>query len=212
MEVLPSDLPHVLSELAPAARGAALGDLFGVAYDDLHRHAHRQRLGWAGAHTVNTTALVHEAFEKLAGASDVSFQSRAHFLAVAARAMRQVLLDYAKGQHAQKRGGGRDRVSLGDAQLAEAAPEPRLDHLLTLNDSLERLAAFNPEGARVVECRFFGGMSVEETAAALGVSEPTVKRRWRAARAWLHRELAAEPAERRSPAQGAPALAPTLPD
>jgi RNA polymerase sigma factor (TIGR02999 family) len=192
MEVPLTERPTLFSELAPVTQGD-LPRLFGLAYDDLLRHAHRQRLGWAGAHTVNTTALVHEAYEKLAGAADLSFQNRAHFLAVAARAMRQVLLDYAKGQHAQKRGGGRDRVSLGDAELAEVAPEVRVDHLLTLHDALERLSAFNPEGAHVVECRFYGGMTVEETAAALGVSEPTVKRRWRAARAWLHRELALVP-------------------
>jgi len=163
--------------------------LFLLVYDELHRQAHRQRAGWVAARTLNTTALVHEAYEKLLGASDVGFKSRAHFLAVAARAMRQILLDYAKGQRAQKRGGDRDRVSLGDHQMAEIAPEPDFERLIALDDALSRLKSFNVDGARVVECRFYAGMTVEETAAALGVSEPTVKRRWRSARAWLHQEL-----------------------
>jgi RNA polymerase sigma factor (TIGR02999 family) len=168
---------------------AAMDRLFALVYEELHSQAHRQRAGWLSARTLNTTALVHEAYEKLMGASEVAFSSRAHFLAVSARAMRQILLDYAKSQRAQKRGGDRDRVSLGDWQLAEVAPEPAFDRLIALDDALTRLKSFNPEGARVVECRFFAGMTVEEAAAALGVSEPTVKRRWRSARAWLLREL-----------------------
>ncbi len=191
------EVTRLLDEVSGQVDGvsnAAMDRLFMLVYDELRRQAHRQRGGWMAARTLNTTALVHEAYEKLLGAADVGFSSRAHFMAVAARAMRQILLDYAKAQRAQKRGGDRDRVSLGDFQMAEVAPDPGYDRLIALDDALERLRVFNPDGARVVECRFYAGMTVEETAAALGVSEPTGKRRWRTARAWLYRELEGMPA------------------
>jgi RNA polymerase sigma factor (TIGR02999 family) len=168
----------------------AFGELFGLVYDELHRQAHRQRAGWYNARTLNTTALVHEAYAKLVDGADVPFESRAHLLAVAAKAMRHILLDYVKARQAQKRGGDRDRVTL-DAGLAVS--EEETTQLLALEQALERLQEMSAEAARIVECRFFGGMSVEETAEALGVSASTVKRRWRMARAWLHRELTAIP-------------------
>ena len=174
----------------PGARDEAFGELFEIVYDELHRQAQRQRAGWHNARTLNTTALVHEAYAKLVEGADVRFESRAHLLAVAAKAMRQILLDYVKAQQAQKRGGDRDRVTLDDGL---AVSDEETTQLLALDQALERLQAMSPEAARIVECRFFGGMSVEETAEALGVSESTVKRRWRTARAWLHRELTAVP-------------------
>jgi RNA polymerase sigma-70 factor, ECF subfamily len=187
------EVTMLLEEIGRSDGGAgsdgAIDRLFMLVYDELHNQAHRQRAGWVAARTLNTTALVHEAYEKLLGASEVGFKNRAHFLAVSARAMRQILLDYAKSQRAQKRGGDRDRVTLGDFQQAEVAPEPEYERIIALDDALNKLKQFNPDGARVVECRFYAGMTVEEAAAALGVSEPTVKRRWRSARAWLHREL-----------------------
>lgn len=157
---------------------------FARAYGELCRRAERLRAGWHGADTMNATALVHEAYEKMAAAGPLRFESEAHFLAVAARAMRQVLLDYAKGRRAQKRGGGAPRVPLG-----EHADGASFEQVLALDEAVERLRAFDPEGAEVVTCRFYAGLSVEETAAALALSAPTVKRRWRAARAWLYREL-----------------------
>lgn len=174
-----------------AVSGPALDRLFAIAYHELRSRAHHQRAGWAGAETLNTTALVHEAYEKILGSSEVRFENRAHFLAIASRAMRQVLLDYAKSQRALKRGGDRARVTLGDAEMRSTQSDPMFFQVIALSDAMDRLQTFNPEGARVVECRFFGGMTVEETAVALGVSEPTVKRRWRAARAWLHHALTA---------------------
>ncbi len=165
---------------------AAFDRLFALVYDELHLQAHRQRAGWANARTLNTTALVHEAYAKLADAEGLSFESRSHLLGVAAKAMRQVLLDYVKAQNALKRGGDRDRVTMADDHAVEDEQSARL---FALEDALEQLGAMSPEAARVVECRFLAGMSVEETAEALGISDSTVKRRWRTARAWLHRVL-----------------------
>ncbi len=182
-------LLHALGTEAPEE--AAFGQLFDLVYDELRRQAHRQRAGWASARTLNTTALVHEAYAKLVGGADVAFESRAHLLAVSARAMRQVLLDYAKAQRAQKRGGGRDRVTLLEDGPGLGTDEPT-SRLFALEGALARLSVMSEEAARIVECRFFAGMSVEETAAALGLSESTVKRRWRTARAWLYRTLADE--------------------
>ena len=180
------DVTRLLDAMRSDADGEAFGELFGLVYDELHRQAHRQRAGWHNARTLNTTALVHEAYAKLVDGADVPFESRSHLLAVAAKAMRQILLDYVKAQRAQKRGGDRDRVTLDDGL---AIAEDETVRLLALDQALDTLHAMSPEAARIVECRFFGGMSVEETAEALGVSDSTVKRRWRTARAWLHREL-----------------------
>lgn len=123
---------------------------------------------------------------KLHGLDRIVCESRAHFLAIAARAMRQVLVDYAVATHAQKRGGRRQRVSLDEAMLLVERP---VDQLIAIDRQLERLEAINPRLVRVVECRFFSGMSVDETAQALHASPATVKRDWTLARAWLHREL-----------------------
>ena len=193
MSAAPSEVTRLLDALRDESlRDESLHDasfdrLFALVYDELHRQAHRQRAGWANARTLDTTALVHEAYAKLVGGADLAFESRAHLLAVAAKAMRQVLLDYAKAQRAQKRGGGYDRVTLNEERVAPDEPTSRL---FALEAALERLGAMSPEAARIVECRFFGGMSVEETAEALGLSDSTVKRRWRTARAWLYRALA----------------------
>jgi len=164
--------------------------LFDRVYDELRVLARRQRRRWRGDHTLDTTALIHEAYMKLVDGSRVGAGSRAHFFALASKAMRHVLCNYAREKAALKRGGGMERVTLEDEGLAAAAPlDSGSAALAALDDALDRLAELEPRQARVVECRFFGGMSVEETAAALGVSPRTVKRDWAVAQAWLHREI-----------------------
>jgi len=164
---------------------SAADRLLPVLYRELHRLAegylNRERPG----HTLQATALVNEAWLKLADQS-ATWQSRAHFLGVAAQAMRRILVDHARRRAAQKRGGNGARVTLADDVAAVAGGDV---DLVLLDDALDRLAALDARQARVVEMRFFAGLDVVETAAALGVSEKTVKRDWAAAKAWLHREL-----------------------
>jgi RNA polymerase sigma factor (TIGR02999 family) len=168
-------------------RGAAAVDrLFPVLYRELKGIARRQRRNERPDHTLTTTALVHEAYVKLRGLQRMTWQDRAHFLAVAAQAMRRVLVDYAVERKAQKRGGQRERVVLDDTMLQVVHP---FEQLLAIDAQLRRLEALNKRLARIVECRFFSGMSVEETAHVLDLSPATVKRDWSLARAWLHREL-----------------------
>lgn len=170
-----------------------MGQLFQLLYDELHNQAQRQRRDWQGEYTMNTTALVHEAYEKLVGSSKSTFYSRAHFMAVAAQAMRQILYDYAKSKRAIKRGGNAPRTSL-DVLEWEAGEDNNMSMavLLELSEVMEQLHAINPAGAKVLECRFFAGMTIEETATALDVSEATVKRRWRVAKAWLYKEMVSD--------------------
>ena len=167
----------------------AVDRLVPLVYDELRRIAHRRLRGERADHTLDTTALVHEAYLELAGARDMPWRSREHFLAVAARAMRRVLIDYAVQRGAQKRNAGRPTVPLDEVEGLLRASGQRLEELLALDEALERLAAVSERQCQVVECRFFAGMSVEDTAAALGTSPATVKRDWTVARAWLHREL-----------------------
>jgi RNA polymerase sigma-70 factor, ECF subfamily len=166
---------------------SAADRLLPVVYGELRRLAagclRRERTG----HTLQPTALVNEAWMKLAG-QDAPWQNRAHFLGVAAGAMRRILVDHARRRHAQKRGGGDLRVTLTDG-VAASASGGDVD-LVLLDGALERLAALDARQARMVTMRFFAGLTVEETAEALGVSEKTVKRDWAAAKAWLRRELA----------------------
>ena len=165
----------------------AVDRLFPILYQELKRIARRQRRRERRDHTLNTTGLVHEAYVKLLGLDRINWQNRAHFLAVAAQAMRRVLVDYAVAKQAQKRDGHRQRVSLDEAMLQVERP---VDELIAIDAQLTRLEELNPRLARVVECRFFSGMSIEETALAVSSSPATVKRDWRLARSWLHRELA----------------------
>ena len=164
-----------------------------LVYDELHELAKRQRRRWNGDDTLNTTALVHEAYLRLVDQSAPQWSSHPHFLAVASRAMRQILLDNAKRRHAAKRGGKQQHVPLEELEaslkssgdVSSAASET----IIALEESLRRLEEYNPDMGRIVECRFFGGMTVEDTAAALGVSPATVKRRWAMAQAWLYGDL-----------------------
>jgi RNA polymerase sigma factor (TIGR02999 family) len=170
----------------------ALDRVFSELYDELQFLARRQRQRWDGNQTLNTTALVHEAYLKLVGQSALSLRSRGHFFALASRAVRHILCNYRRDQEAQKRGGGQKAVPLEDAGEAVAIGgpgAPGADRILALDEALTRLEAAHPRPARVVECRFFGGLTVEETAAALEISVRTVKRDWAFAQAWLHGEL-----------------------
>jgi RNA polymerase sigma factor (TIGR02999 family) len=171
----------------------AFNELLPLVYDELHRIAARQRQRWDGDETLDTTALIHEAYLKLANQSAPEWQNRAHFLGVAATAMRQILIDYARRKCATKRGGERTHLQLheidGALLQSERVPDASDDLLIALYDSLHRLARSNARQMRIVECRFFGGMSVEDTAEALGVSTATVKRGWSLAQAWLYRDL-----------------------
>ncbi len=164
-----------------------MDELFTLVYAELRRIAGRQLRGERANHTLCTTALVHEAWVELAKLERIRWQSRAHFLALAAQAMRRVLIDYAVARRSQKRGGGRTPETLEDDALIAVTERP--DEFIALDEALQRLATINERHARIVECRFFGGMSVEETADVLETSPATVKRDWAVARAWLNREL-----------------------
>ena len=168
----------------------ALGRLLPRVYDELRRIARARLRRERADHTLSTSEVVHEAFLELVPFDGVDWQSRTHFYAVASRAMRNVLVDHAERRGAAKRGGGRRAESLHDL-LEEQVPaaEREIDDLIAIDEALDRLEALDPRKARVVECRFFGGLSLEETARALGSSPATVSRDWTFARAWLHREL-----------------------
>jgi len=166
--------------------GDVLDELLPLVYGELRRMAHRHVARERRQHTLSTTALVHEAYLKLVDQTQVSARGRAYFFAAVARAMRQVLVDAARRRGREKRGRGEVPLDVDDLQVAV---EGFAADLLELDEALERLAALYPRQAGVVECRFFGGLSVEETAEALGLAARTVKRDWSLARAWLYREL-----------------------
>jgi RNA polymerase sigma factor (TIGR02999 family) len=184
---------RLLAELADG-NAAAVDGLFSLLYDELRSIAHRQRRRWHGDQTMQTTALVHEAFLKLVDQERIAAESRAHFLAVVSRAMRHILCNYARDRGAQKRGGAVEHVVLdesrGDAPPTGSASEPS-EVLIALDEALAHLERIDPRQSKVVECRFFGGLTIEETASALRVSPRTVKRDWAMAQAWLHREMTA---------------------
>jgi RNA polymerase sigma factor (TIGR02999 family) len=191
-----NSLQRTVSELLVELRSGdpqAFDELLPLVYDELHRLAHAQRRRWHGDDTLNTTALLHEAYLRLAAHSAPGWQSRAHFFAVASRAMRQILLDYAKGRRRAKRGGGHRPLPLHEIEAAlKTAGDPSevgAEVLVALDDSLRRLDEHDPRQSRIVECRFFGDMRVEDTAEALGISPATVKRGWAMAQAWLYRDL-----------------------
>jgi RNA polymerase sigma factor (TIGR02999 family) len=183
---------RLLREVGAGDRDA-FDALVPLVYDELRLLARRQRRRWHGDESLNTTALMHEAYLRLAHQSSPEWSSRPHFLAVASRAMRQVLLDYAKRRHAAKRGGAAKTVSLDEVEEAllahDAFSDAHSEALLAVEEALCRLERHEPQHARVVECRFHGGLTIEDTAEALGISPATVKRRWALAQTWLYREL-----------------------
>ena len=163
----------------------AVDRLHELVYEELRRLARTVRRGRAGM-TLNTTALVHEAYIKLAPSDALDLNDKMHFMRVAARAMRQVLANSARARMAEKRGGGWKDVTLS---TAVDKPVVRPEELVAMDEALERLAVLDPRQAEIVDCRFFAGLTIEETAEAVGVGPATVKREWRSARAWLAREL-----------------------
>ena len=168
-----------------AADGAARDEVVTLVYDELRRIAHRYLLGERIGHTLQTTALVNEAYLRMTELHRVQWTDRTHFFAMAATLMRRILVDYARQRNRDKRGGGLSIVTLDQHDVAA---ETRLD-IEALDGALERLAALDPAQARIVELRFFSGLTVDETAAALGISPSTVKRDWASAKAWLLIEL-----------------------
>ena len=175
----------MLAELN-AGNQDALSTLVPLVYEELRRLAARYMRREPSNQTLQATALVHEAYLRLVVQRDVHWQNRAHFFAIAAQAMRRILVSRARAAHASKRGGGAPDVSLDDIALVSS--EPTVD-LIALDTALQRLHAIDPQQSRVVELRFFGGLTVEEAAEALDLSASTVKREWRIAKAWLRREM-----------------------
>jgi RNA polymerase sigma factor (TIGR02999 family) len=169
----------------------ALNRLMPIVYEELRAIAGRYLSRESVGHTLQSTALVHEAYFKLVGQNRVQWQSRAHFFGIAAQMMRRILVDHARRQHRDKRGGPVTKLSLDEA-MATAAPEIEVD-LLALDEALTSLARIDPRGARIVELRFFSALTIEETAEVLDVSTGTVKRDWSAARVWLYREMQSRP-------------------
>lgn len=179
------DVTEMLANYRAGERGA-VERIVPVLYDELRVLAARELRGERRDHTLQVTALVHEAFLKLVAQDRQDYSNRAHFLAVAALAMRRVLLHHAEKRRAEKRGGGVTRVTLDEAQLQG---DDRSADVLAVDEALRRLAAMDADKARLVELRYFGGMTSEECAEALGVSQRTVEREWRFARAWLRADL-----------------------
>ena len=168
----------------------ALDRLTPLVYNELRRIAHRYVRRERNGHTLETTALVNEAYVRLAGSKNIAWENRSHFFAATAQVMRHVLIDHARRRLYAKRGGDVQHVPLTDAE--SQMTEQRADELIALNEALHELATLDPRKARVVEMRYFGGLSLEETAETLDVSLMTVRRDWRAAKAWLFRKMKAE--------------------
>lgn len=169
-----------------AGRSDAIARLFTLVYDELRRIAHCHLLGQGEGHTLDTTGLVHEAYLRMADQTRVEWKDRHHFYAVASRAMRHIIVDHARRHNAAKRGGGQPAVELVEGTIAV---EERAELLLALDEALQRLEALDERLGRVVECRFFGGLTEDETAEVLGVTSRTVRRDWTKAKGWLYREL-----------------------
>lgn len=181
------DVTRALTELAQGD-AHALDRLFPLVYDQLRDMARLALRHERRDHTLSATALVHEAYLKLVRLDRIDWRGRAHFFGVCAPLMRRILISHARARNADKRGGGAEQTTLDDALVAA---EARPAELVALDEALTRLEAMSPRQARVVECRYFAGMDIEETAVALGVSPATVKREWTVARAWLNREMSA---------------------
>jgi RNA polymerase sigma factor (TIGR02999 family) len=180
-----AEFTRLLREVG-GGRRESLDRLVPLVYEELRAVAHAHLLGERTGHTLNTTALVHEAYIRLVDIRQVTWQDRAHFCGMASRAMRRILIDHARARLREKRGGGAIHVSLDDSV---GLPAERAVDLIALDDALSKLETLDERQARFVECRFFAGLTLEETAEALGVSLATAKRDWTLCRAWLNREM-----------------------
>ncbi|MBS1856277.1 MAG: sigma-70 family RNA polymerase sigma factor [Acidobacteria bacterium] len=182
--------PDVTQLLAQWSRGdqAALEQLLPLVYGELRRLASAYLRRERSNHTLQSTALVHEAFLRMVNQRDVQWKNRAHFFAIAAQMIRRILVDYARSQHAEKRGSGAVKLALDDAMAVPQAPVAGVD-LLGLNDALDKLGTLDERQSRIVELRFFAGLSIEETAEVMSLSPASIKREWQTARAWLFREM-----------------------
>ena len=183
-----SEITRLLVEIGQGSR-TAVDQLVPLVYEELQRVAHRHMKNERAGHTLNTTALVHEAYLRLVDQTRVEVNDRSHFYAVAARAMRQIIIDYVRSRSAAKRGEGRLAISLDRVQVGF---DDQAEWLIVLDDALTRLSSLNRRLTRVFECRFFGGLTEKETAEALKVPLRTVQRDWRKGKAWLRRELAVQ--------------------
>lgn len=182
---VPARVTALLAELSKGNQ-EALAELMPLVYTELRRVAGYYLGRERGSHTLQATALVHETYLRLVEQKDARWENKEQFLRVASQLMRRILVDYSRGRHAAKRGGHAGKVFLKEALLADKG---KAAEVVALDDALNRLAELDPQQARLVELRFFGGLSIEETAAVLGIAPATVKRHWNVAKAWLAREL-----------------------
>ena len=184
-------LPEVTQLLVAWGNGdqVARDQLMSVVYQELHRLAHHYMKRESPGHTLQTSALVNEAFMRLIDQKDVRWQNRAHFFGIAAQMMRRILVDYARSRNYAKRGGGARPISLDEGLTVSLE---RSAEVVQVHEALEQLAKFDPRKSQIVELRFFGGLSIEETARVLGVSQGTVMRDWTLAKAWLRKEIVSE--------------------
>jgi RNA polymerase sigma factor (TIGR02999 family) len=191
MEDTPPTTPQVTQLLIAWGKGdqVARDQLMSLVYEELHRLAHRYMKRESPGHTLQTSALVNEAFVRLVGQKNVRWQNRAHFFGIAAQMMRRILVDYARSRNFAKRGGGAAQISLDEALIVS---DERSAEVVSVHEALERLAEFDPRKSQLVELRFFGGLSIDETAQVLNVSPGTVMRDWTLAKAWLRREISSE--------------------
>jgi RNA polymerase sigma factor (TIGR02999 family) len=185
VEAKPGEVTQLLARLRRGDK-AAEEKLVPLIYGELRRLAGNYFRGERPGHTLQPTALVHEAYLRLSDLKEIDWQNSGHFFAIAAQMMRRILIDHARSHRSEKRGGGWHAVELETVSIGSAQP---FDHLLALDEALERLSHLDPRQARIVELKFFGGLTEEQVAIALGVSTRTVKRDWRLAKAWLYQEL-----------------------
>lgn len=183
--ISPQDVTRLLADWSKGD-GAALDKLVPLVHAELRRIAQRQMNQERAGHTLQATALVNEAYLKLAGESSFEWHDRAHFYAVCAQVMRHILIDHARAHARDKRGGGAIQVSLNDVAVIDAGPA---EDVVALDEALRELETQDPQKGRIVELRYFGGLTIEETAEVLGISPRTVRREWRRAKAWLYRMI-----------------------
>jgi len=184
-EPSPQDVSQLLIEWSNGDK-SALDKLTPLIYDELRRLAHHYMSHERTGHTLQTTALVNEAYLRLVNRKDVRWQNRAHFFAISAKLMRSILVDHARSHAYAKRGGGAPKVALDEALIVS---QERAGEVVALDDALQRLEQIDPQQSHIVELRFFAGLTIEETSAVLDLSPATIKREWNTAKAWLHREL-----------------------